>query len=102
LLPLQTAEPQTTVVAAWVQAPAPLQVPVLPQVPLAAQRACGSVTPPPTFEQVPTPLRLQAMQVPHEEVEQQTPSTQLPMLHSWAAAQVAPLPLSAAQTVPAQ
>jgi hypothetical protein len=99
---LQVAEPQTTVAAACVQAPAPLQVPVLPQVPLAVQRAWGSVRPPPTLEQVPMPLRLQAWQVPHEVVEQQTPSTQLPMLHSWALPQVAPLALRAAQAVPLQ
>jgi hypothetical protein len=30
--PVQVAEPQMTVVAACVQAPAPLQVPVFPQV----------------------------------------------------------------------
>jgi hypothetical protein len=95
---LQAAAPHDTVVAAWVQAPALLQVPVLPQVPLAAQRACGSVAPPPTLAQVPAvAARLQAWQVGQLAVPQQTPSTQLPLLHSWAAAQVAPDPFLAAQ-----
>jgi hypothetical protein len=36
VVPVQVAAAQLTVVAACVQAPLPLQVPVLPQVPLAA------------------------------------------------------------------
>jgi hypothetical protein len=95
--PLHEGATHITDIEACVQAPLPLQVPVLPQVPLGAQRACGSVTPAPTLEQVPTPLRLQAWQVPHEAVEQQTPSTQLPRLHSWLAPHMRPLALSAAQ-----
>jgi hypothetical protein len=35
VVPVQDAAPQLTPVDAWVQAPPPLQVPVLPQVPLA-------------------------------------------------------------------
>jgi len=59
--PLQEAVPQVTLVDAWVQAPAPLQVPVLPQVPLAAQRPCGSETLLATLVQVPAlPVTLQA------------------------------------------
>jgi hypothetical protein len=38
VLPLQEAGAQPTEVEACVQAPLPLQVPVLPQVPLAEQR----------------------------------------------------------------
>jgi hypothetical protein len=93
-----------TEVDAWVQAPLPLQVPVLPQVPLAEQRACGSVTPAPTLAQVPSPFRLQAWQVPQAAVEQQTPSTQLPVLHSCPAPQTAPLALRGTQlpAVPVQ
>ncbi len=94
------AAPQLTDAAACVQAPAPLQVPVLPQVPLATQRVCGSITPVPTGEQVPTPFRLHARQVPHEPVVQQTPSTQLLLEHSWVAPQVAPLPLRGTQLPP--
>jgi hypothetical protein len=43
---------------------------------------------------------LQAWQVPQEAVVQQTPSTQLPLPHSWAAAQSAPLPFCATQLPP--
>ena len=82
------------------QAPATSQVPVFPQVPPAAQRAWGSEIPLPTFAQVPRPFRLQAWQVPQEAVVQQTPSTQLPLPHSWAAAQSAPLPFCATQLPP--
>jgi hypothetical protein len=95
---LQAAAPHETLLAACVQAPAPLQAPVLPQVPLAAQRACGSAVPLPTLAQVPTvAARLQAWQVGQVALPQQTPSTQLPLVHSWAAAQVAPDPFLAAQ-----
>jgi len=89
-----------TEVDAWVQAPLPLQVPVLPHVPLAEQRACGSVTPAPTLAQVPSPFRLQAWQVPQEAVEQQTPSTQLPLPHSCAVPQAIPSPFRARQLPP--
>jgi hypothetical protein len=88
---LQDPVPQVTLVAAWVQAPAPLQVPVLPQVPLAPQRACGSVTVLATLAQVPAlPATLQAMQVPQLAVLQQTPSTQFPLPHSWFDKQATP------------
>jgi hypothetical protein len=100
VVPVQVALPQTTVAAAWVQAPAPLQAPVLPQVPLAAQRACGSVTPLPTFAQVPRPFRLQAWQVPQAVEAQQTPSTQAPLLHSWLEPQAVPFPFCARQLPP--
>jgi hypothetical protein len=88
---VQDAATQVTDVDAWVQAPLPLQVPVLPQMPLATHRACGSVPPLPTAAQVPRPFRLQARHVPHELVEQQTPSTQLPLEHSWPVPQLPPL-----------
>jgi hypothetical protein len=87
---LQLAAAQVTLVAAWVQRPAPLQVPVFPQVVVTVQRLWGSVSPPVTLAQVPTPLMLQARQVPQALVEQQTPSTQLPLAHSWAVPQVVP------------
>ena len=73
------------------QAPPPLQVPVLPQGGLAAHRPCGSAAPLATAAQVPSPLTLHARQVPHALVEQQTPSTQLPLAHSWPVPQAAPL-----------
>jgi len=96
--PLQEADPQVTLVEAWVQAPAPLQVPVLPQVPLAAQRPCGSLTALATLAQVPAlPATLQAWQVPQLAVPQQTPSTQKPLPHSWLARQATPLLLTGRQ-----
>jgi hypothetical protein len=61
VLPVQVAAAQLTVLAASVHAPPPLQVPVLPQVPLAAQRPCGSETLLATLVQVPAlPVTLQA------------------------------------------
>lgn len=64
--------------------PAPSQVPVDPQGGAGTQRACGSAAPAETALQVPArPGTLQARQVPHEDVPQQTPSTQkLPVRHS--------------------
>jgi hypothetical protein len=81
-VPLQSALPHGTVAAAWVQAPAPLHIPVLPQVVVGAQRACGSAVAAPTLVQVPSPFRLQAWQVGQLALPQQTLSTQLPLLHS--------------------
>jgi hypothetical protein len=98
---VQDGATHITFAGAWVHAPAPLQVPVFPQVPLAAQRACGSASPLPTLAQVPRPFRLQAWQVPHDPVEQQTPSTQLLLPHSWAAVQAAPFPFRVTQLPPA-
>jgi hypothetical protein len=70
--------PQATVVAASWHAPAPLQRPVLPQGGFAAHKPCGSAVLIATFAQLPRlPVTLQAWQVPHEAVLQQTPSTQL-------------------------
>jgi hypothetical protein len=90
----------TDVGCCW-QAPPPVQAPVLPQVPLAPQRACGSVTLTGTLAQLPRfPATLQALQVPHEPLEQQTPSTQLPLPHSWAAKQATPIPLTGRQLPP--
>jgi hypothetical protein len=95
---LQAAAPHETVLAACVQAPAPLQAPVFPQVPLAAQRVCGSAVPLPTLAQVPAvAVRLQAWQVGQLAVPQQTPSTQFPLVHSCPVPQVAPDPFLAAQ-----
>jgi hypothetical protein len=70
------------------QAPAPLQKPVLPQTPLGAQWG-ASATPLGTLAQVPAPLMLQDWQTPQLDVEQQTPSVQLPLAHWFAALQVA-------------
>jgi hypothetical protein len=102
VLPLQEAAPQLTEVEAWVQAPAPLQVPVFPQVPLAEQRLCGSVTVAGTLVQAPAlPETLQAWQVGQPETPQQTPSTQKPLPHSWLVRQATPLLLTGRQLPPA-
>jgi hypothetical protein len=100
--PLQVAPgAQATLLAACVQAPEPLQLPVLPHGGLAAQRPCGSARPPVTLAQIPVPLTVHAWQVPQAAVEQQTPSTQLPLVHSWPVPQVVPLPLTGRQLPPA-
>jgi hypothetical protein len=86
--PLQLAEPHAVPRATVRQAPAPLQVPSNPHGDLATQRPCGSVAPTATGAQAPAiPATLQAAQVPHDGDPQHTPSTQLPLAHSLAAAQ---------------
>jgi hypothetical protein len=98
VLPVQEAAPQLIDVEAWVQAPAPLQVPVFPQVPLAEQRLWGSVMLTGTLAQEPAlPETLQAWQVGQLATPQQTPSTQLPLLHSWLERQATPLLLTGRQ-----
>jgi hypothetical protein len=100
VLPLQEAEAQLTLGAAWVQAPL-VHVPVLPQVPLAPQRLCGSPTPSVTTAQVPgLPATLQAWQVGQLALPQQTPSTQLPVEHSWFERQATPVALTCRQAPP--
>src|SRR5450432_2458509 len=77
VVPVQEGAPQLVPAPACSHAPAPLQLPVLPQGGLATQRACGSASPDPTLEQAPAlPTTLQAWQAAHIEVPQQTPSTQ--------------------------
>jgi hypothetical protein len=99
--PLQAGPAQLTVLAVCTQAPAPLQVPVLPQVPLAAQRLCGSLTPFATLAQAPAlPDTLQAWQVGQLALPQQTPSTQLPLPHSWLEKQATPRALTGRQLPP--
>ena len=101
VVPLHDAAAQLTLVAACVQAPPPLQVPVLPQVPLAPQRACGSVTVLATLAQVPAlAVMLQAWQVGQLALPQQTPSTQFPLPHSWLEKQATPVALTGRQAPP--
>ena len=89
--PLHEALPHGTDELAWVQAPAPLQVPVLPQVLPVGQPPCKSPDPAAMLAQVPgLVVRLQAWQVGQLGLPQQTPSTQLPLLHSLPLPQVAP------------
>jgi hypothetical protein len=86
--------------ACW-QAPAPSHAPVLPQGGLAVQRPCGSATPVPTAAQLPAlPPTLQAWQVGQLGLEQQTPSTQLPVPHSLPLKQLAPGPFLGTQLPP--
>jgi hypothetical protein len=93
---LQEASPQLTLLAACVQAPAPLQAPVLPQGGAAAHCPEGAVVPAAIAAQVPRlPATLQALHVPHGPVPQQIPSVQKPLIHWLAAVQVCPLGLSA-------
>jgi hypothetical protein len=97
-VPVQDGFPHWTVVGCCWQAPPPLQAPVLPQVPFAPQRACGSVMLLATLAQVPRlPATLQAMQVPQELLPQQTPSTQKPLPHSWLERQATPPALTGRQ-----
>jgi hypothetical protein len=76
-------------------------VPVLPQVPLALQRACGSVTVLATLAHAPAlPVTLQAWQVGQLAVPQQTPSTQFPLPHSWLEKQATPVAFTGRQAPP--
>jgi hypothetical protein len=75
---------------------------VLPQGGLAGQSPCGSAVPLVTAVQVPAPLRLQAWHVPHTELAQHAPSTQLLLLHSLPTEQVAPFAFLPTHAVPEQ
>ena len=89
--PLQEAAPQAVPAAIIPQAPVPLQVPLVPQGGLGWQRPCGSAAPAGTGVQAPAlPVTLQDRQFVQLGDEQQTPSTQLPLSHSAAAAQIWP------------
>ena len=57
-----------------------MQAPVWQEASVAPQAL--SAVPAALFVHVPGIARLQAMQVPHFVLEQQTPSTQLPLVHS--------------------
>jgi hypothetical protein len=90
--PVHDAVPQLTLLDACSQAPPPLQLPVFPQGGFGAQRVCGSAVPEGTLLQVPAfGAMLQAWQSAHDEVLQQTPSTQKsPVRHSAVLAQDCP------------
>ena len=89
--PVQLALPQLVPSVAFRQLPEPSQVPSCPHGGLfAVQAPCGSVLPAGTGWQEPVPPRLQTWQAPQLAVEQQTPSTQLPLPHSVPAAQSCP------------
>ena len=103
--PVQLAVPQLVPSTPLRQAPLPSQVPSGPHGGLLATQApCRSVLPAGTGWQEPVPPRLHTWQVPQLAVEQQTPSTQLPLPHSAPPAQICPRRLSphapALQTFP--
>jgi len=101
VVPLHDAEAQLMLLAAWVQAPLPLQVPVLPQVVPVAQRPCGSVEVLATLAQAPAlAVTLHAWQVGQLALLQQTPSTQFPLPHSWLEKQATPIALTGRQAPP--
>ena len=98
MLPLQLLAAQLTLVGCCWQAPALVQSPVLPQVPFAEHLLCGSPTLAPTSVQVPAlPVTLHDRQVPQLGLPQQTPSTQLPLPHSWLERQATPIDLTGRQ-----
>jgi len=99
--PVHDGAPHCTVELTCVHAPEPLHVPVLPQVPLLAHPPRGSPAPAATLVQVPRlPATLQAWQVEHVGLPQQTPSTQLPLVHWLALEQAAPAPSRGWQVPP--
>lgn len=98
VLPLQEDAAQPTVAGCCRQAPPPLQKPVLPQVPFAGHLLCGSATLAGTLAQAPRlPATLQAWQVPQLLLPQQTPSRQVPLLHSCPPTQATPFALTGRQ-----
>ena len=95
----ERARPHDTDAAACVQAPAPLQVPVLPHGGLAVHWPAGAAVPAASGVQVPGVPPLQVLQVPQlvlpAGMPQQTVLMQLPLMHSLPAAQAAPFAFSA-------
>jgi len=93
----ETGAPQATVAAPWAQPLAPLQAPVLPHGAAAGHWPVGAVVPAASGVQVPGAVPLQVWQMPQVALPQQTPLTQLPMVHSFAAPQAAPFAFLATQ-----
>ncbi len=88
---VQLGAPQLVPTLVFRQAPIPLQVPSKPQGGAGVQRWWGSALPTGTELHVPAlPVRLQTWQVSQLDVEQQTPSTQLPLAHSAPSEQIWP------------
>ena len=89
--PVHEPVPQLVPAGIGRQPPAPSQVPLNPQGGAAAQPPCGSIAPTGTGLQAPAePATLHEVHVPQLDDEQQTPSTQLPLSQSAAAAQLWP------------
>jgi hypothetical protein len=79
------------------QPPAPSHLPFEPQLegPSSGQKLTGAVVPAATGEHAPLPDRLHAWQAGQLALPQQTPSTQLPLMHWPPVEQARPLALSA-------
>jgi hypothetical protein len=79
------------------QPPAPSHLPFVPQLeaPSSAQKLAGAVVPAATGEHEPLPDRLQAWQAGQLALPQQTPSTQLPLMHWPPVVQARPFALRA-------
>jgi hypothetical protein len=91
--------PHWTEAAAWVQAPLPLQVPVLPQGGFGVQRASAVAAGRLAHEPALAPT-LQAWHVGQLPTPQQTPSVQKPEPHSLALPHAMPLPFLGRQLPP--
>lgn len=95
----ETATPHGTVAAPFVQALAPLQVPVLPQGALAGHWPAGAAVPAASAVHVPGVAPAQVWQVGQLVLPaarlQQKPLTQLPLMHWLAAVHAVPVGLSA-------
>jgi len=89
--------PHETLAAACVQPLAPLQVPVLPHGGLAVHCPAGAVVPAASAVHVPGEVPLQVWHVPQLGLPQQTPFTQLLLVHSFAAPHAVPFVFLATQ-----
>jgi hypothetical protein len=98
----QLADEQGVLSAYFWQPPAPSHLPFVPQVdaPWSAQNEVGAAVPAATGAHVPLPERLQAWQPPQLGCPQQTPSTQLPLMHWPPCVQARPFFLSAQLMAP--
>ena len=90
------ARPHDTLAAASWQPPAPLHAPVLPHGGAAAHCPAGAAVAAGMSAHIPTlPVRLHARHVPQLGLPQQTPSTQLPLMHWLATVHCTPFGFSA-------
>ena len=87
--------PQAVLVDPCWQPLAPSHLPVLPHGRAAAHWPVGAVVPAASGVQVPGDVPAQVWQVPQAELPQQTPFTQLPLMHSAPAPQAVPFGFSA-------
>lgn len=90
-----TPAPHAVLDEACSQPLAPLHRPVLPQGGAAAHWPDGAVAPAASGVHDPGAVPLQVWQVPHALLPQQTPFTQLPLMHSLPAPHAVPFGLSA-------